>query len=195
MSDTNTETNTQNESTESTNNERGPVPYSRFTEVYNEKKRLDERVAAMEAELAPYKELDSKYKELEARHTAAQSEWQSERALLRAGLSDPEAMDVAKLLFSRIPEADRPEGGIESWLSEIKKDPSKGPKALQPFFAAQTSFSTQQKPNLSPKTNGYDVGSEGNITAEMLRAAKEEAIKTRDWTKHKQLVAQLQKSK
>lgn len=77
-----------------------------------------------------------------ARLRAEASAWGEERALLAAGIADPEGMDFARHAFSRVPEADRPKGGIGEWL----KAADKLPKAVAAYLPGTTGGAQQQAP-------------------------------------------------
>ena len=59
---------------------------------------------------------------------SAEARWGEERAMLGAGLADPEGQDLARYLYGRTPEADRPAFG--DWLTQHGKTH----RSLSPFF-------------------------------------------------------------
>ena len=97
------------------------------------------------------------------------------------------------MLYSKVPEADRPEGGIAAWLGGFGEGEGKTapPRLLAPFLGAP-----EQKPTPKPRTpdkgaGGGPSGSNNEVTAEALRAARLEAQRTGNWEKFDALVASM----
>ena len=168
------------------------IPYARFQEVVSERNNLKSQVESfqskLEAEIAS--RLEKVKSDLELGWQAKESSWQEERALLRAGLQDDEAMDAARFAWSRVPADARPEGGISAWLTDIRENSDKMPKILQPFF-------TQVQPTqpAAPKlpgpaaTSGRPAVATGPVTPEALKAAFERYRRTGDRTEYTALEA------
>lgn len=131
--------------------EPGPVPYARFKEVNDKWKaaveghrtaladadRYKRELAAAEARLGTVDQLTARLQEMEASHAKDRASWDVERSLMDAGIVDQDGRDVARFLFDRLPEEGRP--ALGDWLKEAKADPSKAPKALQPYLGAASS--------------------------------------------------------
>lgn len=84
-------------------------------------------------------------KQLEAL-TAERENWTTERELMGAGLTDPEGMDYARHAWTRIPEADRPKGGMREWLGARDKLP-KAVAAYLPSGEVDKGAAKQPDPN------------------------------------------------
>lgn len=149
----------------------------------------------LETEMAP---LRSASEALAAERAA----WTRERAFLGVGLVDTEAQDVAALVHSRIPEAERPP--LDVWLRELRADPSKAPKALAPYLSpAQSAAAGTSTQAAGASTAGSAAATKRaesvettasagpSVTAAAIKAAAAEGLRTNDWTAYNALKAQL----
>lgn len=104
--------------------------YVHAGELTGKAERLKTAEAAKTAAEARVTELEGKLKaagkgadritELEAQLTslqAAQAQWDTERAVMGAGITDPEGVSIAAMLYGRLEEGARPKGGIAEWLT------------------------------------------------------------------------------
>ena len=166
---------------------------------------LRAKVATLEGELAPLRLVATKYE-------AESKAWAAERTFLEVGVVDPEARELAAWAHGRIPEAERPELG--AWLKTIKADPSKAPRALQPYFAPANAAATNNAANTpavgaggasggatasnatanpAPVTRPLETApaAGGAVTAEAIRAAAAEASRTGNWATYDALKARV----
>ncbi len=110
------------------------------------RKQLDEahsKIEELEDAAAAFAKQAKQFESVQAELDGLKSErdgWSTEKALVAAGLTDPEGIDLAKLAYGRIKPEDRPKGGISEWLKGdgvpkgVKSylpaaDPPKDPKA------------------------------------------------------------------
>lgn len=98
------------------------------------------RITELEGELVDLRpkaqnneQLNKRIADLEKAHKLEKEGWSLEKAAMGAGITDPEGIDVARLLHGRLPEQGRPT--IDAWLTDLRKDPTKAPKPLQPYLA------------------------------------------------------------
>jgi hypothetical protein len=121
------------------------VPYQRFTEVYDELKELRTWKETHAPTLQEVDTLRSQVSSMETRHA-------EDRALWRHGLVDEDAADVARLLYGKVDEADRPEGGIDAWLGGFGEGEGKTapPRALAPFLGAPAAPPAETPPPVRP---------------------------------------------
>lgn len=114
------------------------------------------------------------------------------------GLSDPDAQLVARTFHERIPEAERPPLG--DWLSTIKADPSKAPKALTPYLGAPAPGSAPAANPATPAPAAGGVRVAGApvlprsqeshasagapVTKEVIATAYRNAVRSGDWTQY-----------
>jgi len=176
---------------------KGMIPYGRFAEaaadVQHWKKQAQEATARI-AEISPQlQELDT----LKRERTA----WQEEKVFITTfGSADPEAMDVARTLFQRLPAEGRPDS-LGTWLGEIKADPTKAPRALGPYLpsaspAPAPAPGAAPAPAPAPNPTGRAPGTQATVvTAEQLRAARDQAMKTNDWKAFHELSARVDAEK
>lgn len=122
------------------------VPSSRLREETAAKREALDRVNALEGELSRERTKSKGTDALAAQVTSLTTEvttlkstlekeraaWNEERAVYAAGITDPEAVDVARHLHSKLPEKDRP--AFPDWLKAQAADPAKAHKALAGFL-------------------------------------------------------------
>lgn len=168
--------------------DKGAVPYARFAEVLSEKNHFKKQLEELNTKLQAHEGNATKLSKLEKDFEAAKTTWAEERAFIAAGITDAEAMEVARLFYARLET--KPEGGIGAWLTEIKADPSKAPKALSAYLASgeQTQQARAATTTTVRQTGRQQPAGEA-VTAEAMRAAREKAMRTGDWTEFKTLDA------
>lgn len=154
------------------------------------------RTAAAELR-AKVSDLESQLAPLRAAATALETErasWARERAFLGVGMIDPEAQDVAALVHGRIPEGERPP--LDAWLRGLREDPAKAPKALAPYFAPPPAAAPPPPaPGVAPPravSVETSAGAGPSVTAEAIKAAAANGLRTNDWTAYRALKAQLE---
>jgi len=171
------------------------VPSGRLREETKAKRAALARVGELEAAVvelerrgATVETLTTRIGELEGRLKTEQAEWASERAVYQSGITDPEAIDVARHLHQRLPEKDRPE--LAAWLGAMREDPTKAPKALAAYFApsGQGAQQTQQTQQAATRTTATSAGATvgGALSVEQARARVSEltqaAVRSGDWS-------------
>jgi hypothetical protein len=201
---------------------RGHVPASRFAEVVGQKNAAE--AAATEAR-ALAAAAEAKAQEAAAAVAAATAErarltaerdaqaatWAEERALLRHGLHDDDAQAVARALYARVPEASRPQGGLDGWLASLRADPATAPRALQPYLggaaapppaaaagvgapsadAAAMAAARAASEAANGRRAGQPPADGPEVTHEQLNAETARAAATGDWSRVKVLRDQL----
>lgn len=176
----------------------GMVPSARLREETAAKREALARVGELEAQVkdlekrgATVETLTSQVNDLKSQIERDRSTWAEERAVYQAGITDPEAIDVARHLHARLPEKDRP--AFADWLKSAKEDPTKAPKALSAYFqgsadkgAALAGATRTMGAERETSTTGASAGGEMSVeqaTARIEQLAAE-AQRTRDWTKY-----------
>lgn len=115
-------------------------------------RQAEERIDALESELADHKKAAKAFESIQAEldsYKAKETEWADEKAMIAAGLTEEEGQDLARLAYSRIKEEDRPRGGIAEWLG----DRGKLPRGVQAYLPEPESADTKTP----PKTGGPKV--------------------------------------
>lgn len=168
------------------------------------------RIAELEGELAKREEaikgFDPVRQELDALKKR-EATWAEERALLAAGLTDEDDQAVARALHARIPEKER--RPLPDWLGDLKKDPTKAPKQIAHAFTGA------KKDDAGGSANGGAGGGAGGgdatgagggnadtrgglradgqngagqpLSAEAIRAIRQRAIETGDFSEWKKV--------
>jgi hypothetical protein len=178
------------------------VPSARLREETSAKRKALARVAELESMLEDAEKragtadtLAQQIAELKAAHKSERDQWESTSAVYGVGIYDPEAIDVARHLHSRLPEKDRPP--LHEWLKDLKGDPTKAPRALAAYLAPPEPADPEPPPKgggapaaprpparaagAAPSAGPAAAGS--SFSAEQIAALREEAVRTGDWTR------------
>ena len=191
-----------NESGTTTPDEKA-VPYERFQAVTKGRREALARVAELEDQVrqlqgaaGTVEQLTSKLADVEGRLTAQASEWQAERALWQAGLTDPDGIEVARMFYARIEPDKRPPMG--EWLQGLKADPDKAPRALAAYLggiadraAASSSAAAPEPQRPAPPNPNRGAASSsaaaaataGGFDAATIKRLADEARRTGDYSK------------
>ena len=159
--------------------EKGPVPYHRFVDVIRERDDYRSRWEAASASDKALTEARTAAEQARAELEAERAARAEDRAFYGAGLVDADAQDVARLLYGKL--AEKPEGGLAAWLKATTENPDAAPVPLRPYIVKQPA------PPPPAPTRSVTPGAEqravtGDVSADQLRALREEAQRTGDWT-------------
>lgn len=153
------------------------IPYERFAEVVGERNtykakadEADAHKAALEAERAG--------------RAADRAAWEDERALMQLGLVDPEAIEVARYIHSRLPADGRPK--IAEWVGGFAADPSKAPVALRGYLGQPAPQAKGAQPAGSANVQPTPPAGAA-VTAEQIQAARQHGERTGDWSQYRAL--------
>ena len=97
----------------------------------------------------------------------------TERDLWRAGLHDEEGQEVARTLFGRLPEAERPKS-IGEWLASFTGD-KPAPRGLAPYLAPGGGAPKPAPPRPTGGSAAPPVN--GEVTAQLLREATQAVLR------------------
>lgn len=171
--------------------EEAMVPSYRVREEADAKRAALARVADLEAKLQAEQEKTRRLPELEAQIATLKTEWETERGLWSLGFADEEGIEVARTLHARLPEEGRP--SLVEWLTQAKAEPSKAPRALQPYLAAGADSAPSRSAPVPPRATGAapaaaagSAGSAPVYSPEQIREMRERAVKTGDWSEWNQ---------
>lgn len=179
----------------------GPVPAARLRDETAAKRKAQERVAELEQAIARLEQraatadtLAKQLEEAQSRFASATTAWDSERAVYQLGITDPEAIEVARHLHGRLPEQGRPP--LAEWLRAAKDDPSTAPRALSPYLtsAAPPAAPSAPQPAPSPAVSATGqrpaavapAAGQGALDAVQIRQLREECARTGDWSRWKE---------
>lgn len=152
------------------------VPLYRFRQVIAARNKAVAELRKLRPRAEQAATFEGRIAELEAAHAADTAAWQEERGLMAAGLTSDEGLDVARTLYRRLPEEDRP--GLAEWVGGLKEDPSKMPPALAPYLGGgKTGL-----PGTKGTSGGAGAPTEDPLSAEQIRAIAERCQRTGDWT-------------
>jgi len=170
------------------------VPRQRFNELVTERDALKGQLTDQTRQLKSYEEraatADTLAKQLEtekAAHAATRKGFEMDLALSDAGIADQDGREVAKMLYSRLAEKDRP--AISDWLGGFKAKPDSAPKALAVYLPtpvaaadpAKGAGKTKQPPPRAAggSPDGTQPGAPPEVTPEKIREATQRYQKTR----------------
>ncbi|MCB9763919.1 MAG: hypothetical protein H6739_29380 [Alphaproteobacteria bacterium] len=174
------------------------VPYSRFEAVVASKNEALAQLQSLQIEnqsllekAATVDTLGSQLREAQAQAQAAEQKfgrWQSIASQL--GTTDQEAIEAAEWAHSRLPQKDRPK--LNDWLTGIKADPATAPKVLQPWLSpgdqGQAGAAPTPRPTPRPPATGTQPpGAPSSLSNAELRRIREEAQRTGDWSRWREL--------
>lgn len=156
---------------------------------------LEQQVVTLTKRAETADTLAQQVKDLQAAHVIDQAGWAEERGIYHSGITDPEAIGVARLFHGQLPEADRPVLG--DWLKGFADDASKAPKGLQPYLPGPDPDPSSNQDNQQsdrPKNKRKPASGQpavtGQWTAERLAEVRHEAERTGDFTELKTALTQ-----
>lgn len=123
------------------------VPADRLQKVTEQRREAQKTARELEAQLEEAQgqlteaqkhakgseALAQQVEELRGQIEAQKAEHETDRALLEAGITDPEGRDVARYLYGRLDEEGRPP--LSEWLGSFGEDRSAAPRALTPYLS------------------------------------------------------------
>lgn len=144
------------------------VPYERFRETRAELRALKGQLESMKALEAQVAELPTLKAELGRRDALL--------GLARAGILDDDGAEVAMLLHSRIPEAERKP--IGEWVAAFREKPESVPKPLAPYFASAPERPATEQRRVGPPSPVPNTSTASTISNEQVKAAFAKAKRT-----------------
>jgi hypothetical protein len=132
------------------------VPYERLQAATRAKAEAEARAAELEARVAELVPASKRAETLAAQladYERRAAAWTEERAILAAGISDPDGIDFARHAWSRVPADQRPEGGLPAWLQS--RDAL--PRAVQAYLP-QAAAATDPTPPVAPRLPAANTG-------------------------------------
>jgi len=111
--------------------------------------------------------LNSQIESLKAEHAQKEAVWSDERAMLGAGLTDPEGQAVARALYGTLPDDGKP-ASIAEYLQAFGAENAKVPAGLAPYLGSKAAPTPKPAP---AQRSAPAVG--GNATDALLKAARE----------------------
>lgn len=113
----------------------GPVPYTRFAEVAQERAALKAQVATLTESAAKFEAAAKDAAEARAELDRLRSDYAERTALTKSGITDEDGQDVARLLYGRLPAEGKPKS-IGEWVGALRAEGATVPKPLAPYLSA-----------------------------------------------------------
>lgn len=186
------------------------VPYWRFQEVVTERnehktarEKLENENKAAREKLSQWDQLAAERDQWKGKAETAAAQFGTDLRLAELGL-DADARDVTRLLHGRLPEKERPD--LLDWVGALRSDPTKAPRALQPYLqprdtakpeakpeapaagapaAAPAAQPAQGLPRSAPAAQPGGTPAAGSApTAEVIAAAIDKARRTGSWAEY-----------
>lgn len=164
------------------------ISRKRFSEVIGDRNAAREQATAAAAELEVAKGERAKYAEEVKAWSGKAAAWDEERGIMRAGWTDPEAIDALRYSHARLPDEGRPT--LAEFAASVKAAPDKAPKILQAFVtmpAAAKAAADPAPPAPKAPPSGLagaapaSVGAAAPLDAANIRALREECLRTNNW--------------
>ena len=152
-----------------------PKARDRIVALSAEKAQLRSQLDSLAPQLAAAATMQSELDTLRAQHDAARAEWQAaqtgwttERAILSAGITDPEAADIVAHAYGRVPTpAEGAKPSLSEWLANREALP-KGVRAYLPdavAMAAPAATGQAPAPAAIPPTAKVNAGASSGTPA------------------------------
>jgi hypothetical protein len=155
------------------------VPYPRFAKVNAERKALADQNEALQGQLAAHRAAADELAALRAER----STWAEERELMGQGLTDEEGISLVRHYYGRLPAESRPKS-LGEYVASLRVEGAAVPKGLAPFVgavAAPVAESPQARTMPRSTATGVAAPAAPTVTAEALRAAREQAQRSGNW--------------
>lgn len=184
------------------------VPASKWREEAAQRKKAVLRVNELEARLAELETkantvdvLTAQVDELKGKIKSSTAAFEEERSLFQAGITDPEAISIARHVHSISPDASKTP--FAAWLKNAKEKPEEAPRALRPYLTPEAPVAAPEAapaaPPASPGTGAKATpkatpavpstgapATSGIWSAEQVRALREEGQRTGDFSRYKE---------
>lgn len=155
------------------------VPYPRFAKVNAERKALADQNEALQSQLAAHRAAADELTALRAER----STWAEERELMGQGITDEEGISLARHYYGRLPAESRPKS-VGEYVASLRVEGAAVPKGLAPFVGAPAaSVAESHQARTMPRSTATGVAAPAapTVTAEALRAAREQAQRSGNW--------------
>lgn len=173
------------------------VAHEHFQRVVEAKTGLEAQVKTLQADIAKLTEraalvdtLTQQVNEWKTKAAEAEGSFQTYTEFSGAlGSSDKDVIDTFHAKWKALPEAGRP--AKADWVKAMKEKPDEAPAVLRPWLSATQQQAETKTPDKkpAPKSPGAGQtppGAPSALSAEQVRAIREEAVRTGDWSKWKE---------
>lgn len=193
---------------------REPVPYSRFSEVVQERNDLRDQLATVRGDAKKHEEraatadtLATQLETAKKTHASELDALRSDLALAERGIRSNEDRQLVRFYHGQAPEKDRP--AIGDWFDGLQKDASKAPRGLGLLLedlkkggvgaaGAGTGKGGDEGKKKDEGGGGKGLpgskdrddtgrGSGSEVTGEELRQIRKKAQETGDWSEYERV--------
>ena len=170
------------------------VAWDNFQAVVQAKTGLETQVATLRSEVQKLTEkaatvdtLSSQVNEWKGKAEEAHGRFATFTELSGAlGTTDTDIIDSFDSKYRAIPEKDRPDR--KAWVEALKAKPDDAPAILRPWLAPAAAPVAPPKPSPKlPGTQATPPGAPSALSADEVKRVREDAIKTGDWSKWKEM--------
>jgi hypothetical protein len=165
-----------------------PIPYETYQATVTAKNAADAEVARLKGELQKATErgatvdvLTTQLNEWKGKAEAATNRFAVFTELSGAlGTTDTDVIESFESKYGALPEKDRP--ARKAWVESLKAKPEEAPAILRPWLAGGGNGGGAGK--VQPKVVGSGTqtpGAPGQPTADEVRKARDEAVRTGNW--------------
>lgn len=167
------------------------VAHEHFQRVVEAKRGLESRVEELQGQLSAAMEkaataetLSSQIRDLEGKLRTSESKFSNYVTVSdELKTSDKDVIETALMFHQRAGEDAPP---LADWLGGFREDPSTAPTPLRGLFQPQDGTQAKVEPRITGNTKTPNAPAQ--VTAEALRAAREKATATGDWSDWSALV-------
>jgi len=163
-----------------------------FNRVVEAKNGLETQVRTLQAEnqklvekAATADNLTSQVNEWKGKHATAEAKFSTFTQLSAAlATTETDVIDNFEAKYQALPKDGRPDRKV--WVDGLKAKPEEAPAVLRPWLAPATATApaTRTAPKV-PGTQATPPGATAPANAADVRAIREKAVKTGDWTEWK----------
>lgn len=181
------------------------VDYATYQRVVQAKQGLEAQLAEYKGQVDSLTEkgasvdtLAEQLAQAKARADAAETKFARHvKISAKLGTTDPDVIAAVEWQHGRLPADGRKED-VGEWLDELKADPTKASSVLRPFLGGEGGGGSEGGGGEGGKKKPRDTGGGGGqggqppggksqFSKEQIRAAREHAVKTGDWSRYKEM--------
>lgn len=155
------------------------IPMSRFREVLAERDALIEEVNKYKGQIGKF---ETDFKEVSSykdKYTQLESKYTSEKSLSKMGITDPEDQDLIHIFYGKQDFGDE-KVSVEEYVTAMRSDPEKMPKALKPILLTEETKTTKKGSPWKPEKKMTEPQGRGSNTTPNFSNAKtpQDLVKT-----------------
>ncbi len=159
------------------------VPHAEYEAVVAERDSLKAEQGKWET--GRVTELETKLTDKDAEITTLTTQWERERTMFSAGLTDTDGQGLAEHFYSKLTvEEGKEKPAFSEWL-KFDGEGVTPPKGLAPYLPASSADGGETKPDINAGAKNSKPTA-GTLTDERAKAVREEAARTGNWAPWKE---------